>query len=229
MNLLKTLFCSAVVFGLVPKSDAQFWVGIVQNSDFIKVEQRKLVFLEDEWRYVEDDKVQISFDRLSFRFGYDSKKFVHQIEVSFSQKTIPLKRRVRVSDLNQKISYFSIGYYIGKRIPFKSENLEFRPNVGIVGYRGESAFSSILTSSMVPYLEKYKGFKIDLTLNFNYSLTKKLTTSISPGLSSADFRDFKYELQNPAIPIEQHLRDEDKSVLALPFDLNLSIGILYYL
>ena len=209
-----------------------FWIGLNQNTDFVKVEERRLVNQGNEWEFVDSNEFKTNFNRFTIRFGYDSKRFFHAIEMSYSESFIPLKRKERISTLDQEINYFSVGYLIGKSFLLNESNISLRPYFGFCGYFSKSHYLSdsneFSLGSEWPYYERDDGLKLNFGLELNYAFGDKVTLSLRPIITLIDYRNYIYYIENPAIPERQQLQEDSDSVLILPSDRSLSVGVVYY-
>ena len=175
--------------------------------------------------YKRSEKTIINFNRFSLALGYETNKWHHVLETSYSSDSQPFRHDSRIpehQDFNK--NYLSVGYELNKNL-VKNAKYDFKAGIGFQFYKSKSA--STVELPYVPITDEYRGAMLHLIPRFRYNVGKRLAIDVNLRLGIFDVHKFQSTIHNPAIPLREQRWVDETATKILPFTYSIRLGLAY--
>jgi hypothetical protein len=150
----------------------------------------------------------MSFNRFSLAMMWNSPVWLQEIEVSYSSETAPVSwspRPERPGVFTNTLHFASVQYEIGKHITPRRK-IDFVLGAGLTPYWLNFEKEPRIPNAYVA-TQLYMGSTVSANAHALYKLSKRLLVDVGLKLGLFDFRFYRQQIHNPAIPIRQQTND----------------------
>jgi hypothetical protein len=226
MSLKLCFACLSIFFLIQAHAQNENTIKFYQNTDFTRITYK---YAPDAFHEFTDSELVTTFNRLSAAYSLAGKKWLKEVELSYSGKTAPIeriedKRPLFVAALKRDFDYASLQFEM-LRILTGSGNFKFS-----LGPAATVFWARETLTPRDPYV--YKRYNeidgIILTVNGHaaYNLSDRLIIDINARLGIFEGRLLRNKIYNPSIPI-RHQENFYQEYNFLPVSYVLRVGVGY--
>jgi hypothetical protein len=220
------LFLSAVLYTHCATGQKQRYLKIYQNTDYV---QQESSYRNSQRLIANARNYHLYLKRISVSISVIKPKLAHEIELSYSSRSIPIVWSKGYNDgsFHETTRFVSFQYELLRPVSLYKKKLKLLLGSGLTSYFLKFAKEPTVTDAY-PLYQSHVGGTLSANAHIVYSPTKKLIFDANFKMGIYDARYISTQILNPAIPVRQQ-RNSTMEYSFFPHAYTFRIGVGYLL